>query len=188
MKQTEITVQVFDEKDEIINKLKNKNFVFVENVLWSDWYFSKYDSETLKTMKYSDIMKNSFLVRKCNEDQKIIYKNKEVNDNDEVVSEEKISLEIADCENAVNVFKSAGLNNWCKLVQDMYIYKNDEIEIAVQCIDDFGIFIEYEEDDSVSHLETNEKIQAMINKLKSIGLNIGSDFSVKKVYEKFTKQ
>ena len=61
------------------------------------------------------------------------------------------------------------------------------MKIIVQHIDDLGIFIEYEEDASVANLETEQKFEAMAEKLKSIGLKMGTNFSVKKAYEKFIK-
>ena len=73
-------------------------------------------------------------------------------------------------------------------MQEMYIYNKNGMEFAVQIVDGLGVFIEYEEDESVAHLEIGEKISKMVNKLKKLNLNIGDDYSVKKVYEKFLKE
>ena len=188
MGQTEITVQVFSkDSEELVRKLKHNNFELVDQYRLVDYYFSKYNNTTLQNMSYADIIKNSFLVRECNGDVSIVYKSKEIDKDNNVISETKKRFKIADNIVAKEVFLNAGLNNWCNLVQDIYCYKNKEMEIMVQYVDDLGVFIEYEEDTSVEHLETKQKVKVMVKKLKSIGLAIGTDFSVKKVYEKFIK-
>ena len=185
MRQTEITVQVFEDPKELARKLKNNNFELIEQYRLVDYYFSIHNNTTLQNMPYADIIKNSFLVRECNGDVSIVYKCKEIDKDNNVISETKKRFKIADNKTAKEVFLDAGLNNWCDLVQDIYCYKNEEMEIMVQYVDDLGVFIEYEEDTSVEHLETEQKLEAMVEKLKSIGLRMGTDFSVKKAYEKF---
>ena len=188
MKETEITVQVYETQQDVHNKLLNNNFVLADKCVMDDYYFSKFDTDELKNMPYKQILKNSIIVRKCGDDTKVIYKNKEIDEDNNVICEEKISLPITDIKPAIKIFELSGLNNWCNVTQHMYLYKNDKLELMVQIIDDLGIFIEYEEDESVANLEPKEKMNAMAETLKSLGLNIGTDISVKKVYQKFLKE
>lgn len=188
MKETEITVQVFETRQDIHTKLLNNNFVLADKCIMQDYYFSKFETDELKKMSYKQILKNSLIVRKCGDDTKVIYKNKEIDNDNNVICEEKISLPITDIKPAIKIFELSGLNNWCNLTQEMYLYKNDKIEFMLQVIDGLGIFIEYEEDESVANLEPKEKMNVMAERLKSLGLNIGTDFSVKKVYQKFIKE
>lgn len=188
MKETEITVQVFETRQDIHTKLLNNNFVLADKCIMQDYYFSKFETDELKNMSYKQILKNSLIVRKCGDDTKVIYKNKEIDNDNNVICEEKISLPITDIKPAIKIFELSGLNNWCNLTQEMYLYKNDKIEFMLQVIDGLGIFIEYEEDESVANLEPKEKMNVMAERLKSLGLNIGTDFSVKKVYQKFIKE
>ena len=44
MSETEITVQVFNDYNEIDEVLKRKGFEMVENYQLNDWYFSKFDN------------------------------------------------------------------------------------------------------------------------------------------------
>ena len=185
MKATEVTVQVFESKEELIKKLEANNFKFLGSSVMTDYYFSKYTTEELKKMTYAEIIKNSFIIRACGDHVSIVYKNKELDANGNVISETKTRFDIADSQKAKELFLNARLNNWCDLVQDIHCYKNDEMEILVQFVDGLGIFIEYEEDSAVAHLESGEKFECMVNKIKSLGLNLGEDYSVKKVYEKF---
>lgn len=61
MSETEITVQVFNDHNEIDEILKRKGFEMVENYQLNDWYFSKFDN--VLNLSYIDLMNNSFLVR-----------------------------------------------------------------------------------------------------------------------------
>ena len=187
MAETEITVQVFEEKDVVLKKLEDKGFKLSEHFFMRDYYFSKFGVDELKRMEYADIIKNSFLVRNVGDDVYILYKNKELDENNNVISENKTSIKIEDEYVAVDLFLNAGLNNWCSLVQEMYCFKKEDMEFAVQVIDDLGVFIEYEEDEIIAHLKPEEKINVLLEKVKSLGLKIGADYSVKKVYEKLMK-
>lgn len=188
MKETEITVQVYETKQDIHQKLVGNNFILVGHFVMEDNYFSKHDINTLKRMSYGQILKDSLIIRKCGDDASIIYKNKEIDRDNNVICEEKTSLSITDIKSVLKIFLLSGLNNWCNLTQEMYLYRNYDTELMVQIIEDLGIFIEYEEDESVVGLEPKEKINVMVQKLKLLGLNIGSDFSVKKVYQKFLNE
>lgn len=61
MSETEITVQVFNDYNEIDEILKRKGFEMVENYQLNDWYFPKFDN--VLNLSYVDLMNNSFLVR-----------------------------------------------------------------------------------------------------------------------------
>lgn len=186
-RKTEITVQVYEDFKELDQKLKNANFVVSDHYVLKDNYFSRFNIKELKQMSYEEILKNSLIVRNVGAENKIMFKDKILDKNNNVISEEKINLKVEDYNKAVKILSLAGMNNWCSLVQDIYEYKNENISIGVQIIDDLGVFIEYEEDESLLNLETKDKIEEMIKRVKMLGLNIGADYSVKKVYEKFKK-
>ena len=155
-----------------------------------DWYFSKYSLQELNDFDYSTLIKNSFLVRKIVDTETksyLCYKNKVLDKNGNVIAEEKTSCPILDTEKCLQILKDANLINWCNLEQDMLVYSNNNMCFAVQIVKDLGIFIEYEEDETMLDLTEKEKIELMYNNLKSLGLNIGTDFNCKKVYLKFKK-
>ena len=56
MKETEITVEVLDNVDDLIKMLKEKGFSLESEFDMIDHYFSKESTETLKTLKYKDII------------------------------------------------------------------------------------------------------------------------------------
>ena len=191
MKKTEITVQVFEDLNSIISKLKSKGFKQVDKFELDDWYFSCLSKQNSNVKQdYNTLIKNSFLVRRVVDEKEkfsIIYKNKTFDEQNNVVSEEKLELPINDFKSAIKIFKSARLNNWCNLKQLNLEYKNNEMDFLVQIVEDVGIYIEYEETETMKNLTTQQKIELMHSQLKSLGLNLGDDIFCKKVYIKYLK-
>ena len=191
MKETEITVEILDDVNDLINMLKNKNFSLEEEFDMIDYYFSKDETETLKKLEYIDIINHSFLVRQIIGDDpsvSLIFKSKELDNKGNVIAEEKVRTPIENLEKAIKIFKLSGLNNWCEIKQHMLVFKRGETEFAIQIVDGLGSFIEYEETESMKNLTEQEKIDAMLSDLKGLGINIGSDYSCKKVYMKFKNE
>lgn len=183
MKQTEITVQVFNSFEELANILKSQGFKMIENYQINDWYFTKLDN--IKDIKYLNLLNNSFLVRQVlsdSEEVSICYKKKEVDEFENVMSEEKIKTFVNSLQKTLDIFKCAGLNNYCTIKNNTFVYQKDKISFAVQVVDNLGVFIEYEEDESMRNLNAKEKFNKMISILNSLNLNIGQDYSCKKVF------
>lgn len=182
--ETEITVQVFAEENEAIKTIQCLGFKKLRQFFMNDSYFSKYSINRLKSMQYKNVIKNSFLVREfIGHDDKVllIYKNKVVK-NDVVLMEEKVNAGLDSKQNAVKVLKLAGLNNWCNANQHLTIFRKGNFEFALQYVEGLGLFIEYEEDESVAGLEPEEKIKKMIEKLSGLGLKLGDDYACKKPF------
>lgn len=183
MKETEITVQVFEEKDAVLNHLLKLGFKLEKAYQLNDWYFTKNDN--ILGMTYQNLISQSILIRQIITDVErcqICYKDKVYDSNGNVVGEEKITSQISDLENTKQIFLRAGLNNYCTLFNTSFVFRKDEIYFAVQVIDDLGIFIEYEEDETLPEgLSPYEKIDIMLNRVKSLGLPIGEDYSCKKM-------
>lgn len=183
MKETEITVQVFNNFEDIDKKLKLQGFKMIENYQVNDWYFSIF--KDISNLNYLDLLNNSFLVREIIDDKREIhlcYKRKELDCHGNVISEEKIRAKLDSLENSILIFKNAGLNNYCKLRNNSFVYQKDDICFVVQIMDNLGIFIEYEEDDSMSNMTAEEKFDYMCKIVNTLGLNLGNDYSCKKVF------
>ena len=188
MKKTEITIQVFDDLETIISKLKLKGFKQVDKFELDDYYFSSLSTNVKQN--YNELIKNSFLVRRIlgkTEKIRLIYKNKEIDERDNVISEEKLEISLNDFEKTIELFIKVGLNNWCHLKQLNLAFKNKQMEILVQIVDDVGLFIEFEENNSMKNLTAKQKIDLMHSQIKDLGLSLGDDISCKKVYIKYLK-
>lgn len=191
MKETEITVEILDDVNDLTNMLKNKNFSLEDEFDMIDYYFSKDDTETLKKLEYIDIINHSFLVRQIvgnDNSVNLMFKSKELDDKGNVIAEEKVKTPVDSLEKAIKIFKLSGLNNWCEIKQHMLVFKRGETEFAIQIVDGLGSFIEYEETASMKDFTEQEKIDAMLADLKNLGINIGTDYSCKKVYMKFKQE
>lgn len=135
---------------------------------------------------------NSFIVRQTTDHPKrtineIIYKNKELDENNNVIAEEKTKCQVDDLENLLKIFHLTNLNCWYNLYQHTLIYKKDETELALQIVNNLGVFIEYEENETMKKINTKEKISHMLKNLNDLELKTGQDFSCKKVFLKFQK-
>ena len=186
--ETEITVELLDTFENTLTKLINQGFEIKEKVLMTDYYFSKLSLNNLQALEYAELIKNSFLVRNVSteteEINQIIFKKKVLDSSNNVIAEEKIKTDISDLNSTIKLFKEAGLTNYTTLTQQMTVVGKDKIVFVIQEVENLGTFIEYEEDDSMSELTEQEKIDTMLNTLKTLSLNIGNDYSCKKVYLK----
>ena len=185
MRETEITVQVFDELLDIEKVLAKNGYQKKEEYCLRDHYFTKF--EDAKIVDYKTLLASSILIRAIEQDEKcthcMIYKNKKLDPNGNVSSEEKIRVKIDNEQNCIKILKSAGLNNWCNLKNDSIVYVDESgFEIAFQVIDGLGIFIEMEEDSSISNLSEKQKFEYLKNKIASFGFKLGDDYSCKKPY------
>ena len=182
MKEAEITVRVFNSLDEINNILNSKGFNLIEKYHMTDWYFSKYDD--VSKLGYAELMNKSFLVRNRNDKKYmcLCYKKKNFDLDGNVISEEKLLANTPDTLTAVKIFQSAGLNNYCVVENDSYVYKNGSILFALQVIKDLGIFIELEENESMKEMDNIQKFNHTKSIVNSLGLNLGKDYSCKKVF------
>lgn len=191
MQETEITVQVLDSLDNITRKLAEQGFVLKKERLMNDWYYTKYDMDAFKQMSYADMIANSFMVRRIVDDKDLkllTYKKKVLDSQGSVIAEEKIECKIDSVDHALNILDAARLNCWSRMEQRMLIYTKENIEFALQIVDGLGIFIEYEEDDTMLGLDEYAKIKHMADTLRRLGLKLGDDLSCKKVYLKFKRE
>ena len=190
MRETEITVEVFDLREDLNRLLNDKGFLIEEKYILIDYYYSKHALEELKFFTYKDLIENSFLIRYVNDGQEkvqLCYKNKVVNSQGIVVSEEKVRCSLGDMESAKKIFNLAGLTCWCNIKQDITVYKKDNMKFLLQEVDGLGTFIEYEEHEGMQHLSEQQKIDVLMRELSTLGLKFGKDYSCKKVYLKFKK-
>ena len=191
MTETEITVELLESNESAHNKILSNGFNLIEKVNMIDYYYSKLSMEELLKLDYASLIKNSFLIRKVESKDiceiKLLFKDKILDDNQNVIAEQKFQCTIDSIENAQKIFNCVNLNCWCQIEQNMSIYHNGTTGFAVQEVANLGTFIEYEEDEDMHELNEYDKIDIMLNRLKNIGLDIGTDYSCKKVLMKFKK-
>ena len=189
--QTEITVQVFNPKQEIEAILREKGFAVTETYTMHDWYFSKHSWRKIQRLTYPRLLQHSFLVRSiCGEQQKhyITYKNKMCDKKGNCLQEEKINVCVDDAEKAVTIFQKAQCTLWAEVKNSTTVYKQKNICFALQDIEGLGIFLEFEESEDMQGMSVLEKVRALTLQAQSLGLTLGNDYFCKKPYLLLKKQ
>lgn len=182
MRETEITVQVFNSLEEIDDILVSQGFEKTRNFQLNDWYFTRLDD--IQNINFVDLINNSFLVRQLisnTEKLQLCYKQKQVDEFNNVIAEEKFVSQIDSLDETLKIFNLCGLNNYCTIKNHSYVYKKGITEFALQVVENLGIFIEFEEDESMLAMNEQQKINHMFSILKSLNLKLGDDYSCKKV-------
>lgn len=189
MKQIEITVKLEENEKNAFSKLEKKGFERIRESHIDDIYLTaKLDKLTMENIQY--ILKKSVLLRKLtingNEIKKITYKNKEIDKNGDVLSEQKINILCDDLNNAEKLFRALDFEELVEVKYHVVVYKKDDIEFAFQNVENLGILIEFENTEDFEG-KTEEEIHKekikMHNLMENYGLKISKDYDVKKAYE-----
>lgn len=195
---TEITVQLYEKDATLIKKLKENGAEFVEQYTVYDQYFTKWSKvelhylDTRDPKTYSNLIRYSIILREIDngdEDRKakIVHKNKVLDANGNVISEDKLGTSIGNTTTVSKILERAGLNCWCELVNHSTVYRVGEFDLAIQDIDGLGRFLEIEEPDSMKGWSNEEKFEYMKKFVQSLNLDIGENFSCKKPYMQLLK-
>lgn len=188
--ETEITVQVLCNKNDLFRALEKKGFLLKRRLQITDYYYTHLDI-TDTQIAFPKLSKNSLIVRHKEIVDKsdlstfgidgvasLLYKRKEF-DGDRVMSEMKISCELGDPpQKARRILAAAGLNHWCTKKGMWHIYKQRELELYVQEIEDLGLFIELEQPDPNSKKSAKSIMKSLIKELKALKIPIGDDFNI----------
>lgn len=194
MNQIEITVRLLDKIEDAINKLENRGFKKIRESDIDDIYLSNLDIE-VKKGNIQEFLKHSVLLRNLKLDgkeiRKITYKNKELDDNGDIISEQKINL---DCDNLIKaekLFKCLGFNNIIEVKYHVIVYEKNEKEFAFQIVENLGTLIEYENINDFtgkSFAEINNIKKEMLKEIKECDISITNEYDVKKAVELIQKK
>lgn len=184
MAETELTVRVKNDFNEISRILEGQGYVPSKYVVMEDEYFTMLPQNVIENASTSSLIAASVLVRRLSGGENknlVIYKKKNYNRAGKVISEDKIQTEVKDADKMCEILRGAGLVSWANFETELHEFRNYKHSLCVQEINGVGTFIEYEENEYHSDMEINEKIKCMMQDLKGLGLNLGEDFFVKKL-------
>lgn len=182
MKETEITLQIYTPLEETIKILKEQGYTETENFIMDDHYFTSLTN--VQNKPYAEIMKNSVLLRVfLGQENKhlLIYKNKEFDNQGNVICEEKVNCPVSDIYSAEKILKLANFNNFVNLNTHIQVFNKENVGFAIQEVKDLGLFIEIEEFDYMKNMTSKEKIEELLEIAHSLNLQLGSDYNCKKV-------
>ncbi len=194
MAQTEITVQIFDEIENIINVLKGLGFEWKDTFTGKDGYFTTLTSEQIEKASYKDLLDSSIIIREFDKASNnmhqtmLVHKKKTLDEEGKVIGEDKTSLVVDNSATAFKMLSNAGLINWMTLCQQNSFYKNGEKVVIVGKVEGLeGCFVEIEEYESIKDLSEKEKFEKLSEFINSLGLKMGNDYSCKKIYMLYEK-
>ena len=161
MKQIEITRYLLETEENAIDKLEKQGF---------------------KLIRTSTIEGKEF--------KKITYKYKNVDKDENIISETKININCEDLSEAEKLFENLGFDILTIVKYKVKVYAKDGIELAFQNVEGLGSMIEYEneEDFENKNIEEIKKVkQKMEEKIESFGILIEKGNDVKKAKELIEK-
>ena len=194
MKQIEITVRLNEDKQTAMKKLSELGYKVIRQSDVDDIYMTtKLDELNADNTQY--VLKKSILLRKLTvnniEIKKITYKNKEIDSNGNVISEQKVNLNCEDIDKAKKLFSYVDFKELVRVKYHVTVYEKDGIELAFQDVENLGTLIEYENNEDFegkSIEEINDTKKNMYNDIKKTEILITEELDVKKAYELIMKK
>lgn len=189
MKQIEITVRLKENMQSAIRKLEKQGFEKIRESEINDVYMTS-KLKWLNEDNIRDVLKKSVLLRSLKlenkEIKKITYKNKEIDEKGDVISEQKINLDCNDLEKAKDLFEHLEFEELIRVRYKVFVYSKDKVEYAFQDVENLGTLIEYEntedfEDKTLE--EINNAKETMYNEIKNTGISLTKEKDVKKAFE-----
>ena len=193
MKQVEITRYLLETEESAFDKLKKQGFKLIRTSMIEDKYLtSKIRELTKDNIQY--ILKNSVLLRylkvEGKEFKKITYKYKNVDKDENIISETKININCEDLSEAEKLFENLGFEILTIVKYKVKVYEKDGIELAFQNVEGLGSMIEYENEEDFENKnieEIKKSKQKMEEKIESFGILIEKGNDVKKAKELIEK-
>ena len=194
MAQTEITVQIFENIENVKAKLESLGYVWQDTFCGSDTYFSTLSAEQIAKADYKQLLDSSIIIRDFLKQKSgfhsttLVHKLKTLSADGNVIGEQKTSVEINSAQDAKNLLTNAGLKTWIGLNQKNSFYCLGEKTIIVGTVDGLeGCFVEIEEYPSIKDKPEQQKFEILKQFVNDFGFEVGNDYSCKKIYMLYLK-
>ena len=186
MQTIEITVKVNESKSSTAKKLIENGFVQTSDEYGDDIYMTQ-ELDKLNKDNILEILNNSVILRhhhgKYREERKwIVTKNKNYKDN-QVTSEEIISVKINDIDKMKKILEKSGYKELVRKNQYFNDYTKNNMVFILEEVENIGLLIEYENKNDFTNKTSEEIIkekERMYNTIKETGINISEDYDIKK--------
>lgn len=183
--ENEITVKVICSDEDLINKLKKEGFN--EGIKFSlDDYYLVPNNLDINVLSVREILAKAVIVRYIiyNEQviQNITFKQKDINEQGEILSQNSISCNVLDVNEARKLLEAMGYIEIMNIKEKDVVYYKENFELAIKFIENSNTLIEIETN---SEFNTIEKLK---NKVKELNLPIEENmYFVKKAEEELSK-
>lgn len=178
--ENEITVLVNTTYDLLDTQLKQMGFEIKEEYQLNDTYMID-KNINIAVMNNLDILSKTILVREIEGIKKeLLYKYKKYAKNGDIIEQGKIACSITDIDKAINFMESINYKILFNIYDKCIVYANNDIQFAVQLVNNKYIFIEMEDTQEFTNKSYND-IELMKQDLLKYNLPIDkTNFFVKK--------
>ena len=164
--ENELTIRILCSKEELIKHLEEKGLKKGRRFRLNDHYLIP---KTLKIEELTvrEILSKAVIIRNIDNDgeivNKITFKNKNINEKGEIVSQTATSCEVIDYTEGIRLFEELGYYEIMNIIEDDIIYYNDKIELAIKDVYNGDLLIETETN---KNIQTIEELKKMIESLE----------------------
>ncbi len=186
----EITVLINSSMEELDNDLKKQGFKQVAYFVLDDIYLIP-QSTNPQILKFHNVLKRCLILRKNNDNYKIVYKQKDYANNGDILDQMDINYEVHDPEYVIRAFETLNYKVFIRVYDECTVYDNGEFSLISQWVNNEHLMIEME-NTSPRHDYEFKTIDEMIQKFKTLNLDYDdSNYFISKaklIYEKDSYQ
>lgn len=164
--ENEITIRILCSKEELIKHLEEKGLKKGRKFRLDDHYLIPKILK-IEELTVREIFSKAVIVRNIDNDgkkvNKITFKNKNINEKGEIVSQTATSCEVIDYTEGIRLFEELGYYEIMNIIEDDIIYYNDKIELVTKDIYNGDLLIETETNNNI---KTIEELKEIIERLE----------------------
>ncbi|MBB1544935.1 MAG: hypothetical protein HG454_001900 [Clostridiales bacterium] len=164
--ENEITIRILCSKEELIKHLEEKGLKKGRKFRLNDHYLIPKKLK-IEELTVREILSKAVIIRNIDNDgksvNKITFKNRNINEKGEIVSQTATSCEVLDYTEGIRLFEELGYYEIMNIIEDDIIYYNDKIELAIKDVYNGDLFIETETN---KNIQTIEELKKMIESLE----------------------
>lgn len=159
--ENEITIRILCSKEELIKHLEEKGLKKGRKFRLNDHYLIPKKLK-IEELTVREILSKAVIIRNIDNDGKIVnkitFKNKNINEKGEIVSQTATSCEVLDYTEDIRLFEELGYYEIMNIIEDDIIYYNDKIELAIKDVYNGDLLIETETNKNITTIEELKKI------------------------------
>ena len=183
--ENEITIRILCSKEELIKHLEEKGLKKGRRFRLDDHYLIP-KTLKLEELTVREILSKAVIIRNIDNDgeivNKITFKNKNINEKGEIVSQTATSCEVMDYTEGIRLFEELGYYEIMNIIEDDIIYYNDKIELAIKDVYNGDLLMEIETNNNTTTIEELKEI------IESLEISFEKEnYFVKKAEERLGK-
>lgn len=165
----EITVKIKCSLNELYSILENKGFKKTRTFSMDDYYYVPQNLE-LDKLSIREIISKAVLIRDIIEDgryiKKITYKTKKFDEDGNILSQDAVSCDILNIEDAKKLLVAIGYKQIMNIKESDIVCEKQGFELAIKDIKDGDNLIEIETEEDNDNLNTIEKLKERLNEVQ----------------------